>query len=126
MRGEVVQFREGCTLIDDSCNSNRQALLGMVRTMFDNRDCKRRIVVAGEMLELGDVGPEIHREAGRRMALLGIDRLIGVRGLARHIVKGARNAGMKDAVFVEVPEQAAEILTGETRAGDLILVKGSR
>ena len=126
MRGEVLHFREGLTLIDDSYNSNPQALLGMVRMLFDNRECKRRIVVAGEMLELGASGPEIHREAGRRIALLGIDKLIGVRGLARHIVEAARNAGMRDAVFVETPEQAAEILTVETQAGDLILVKGSR
>jgi UDP-N-acetylmuramoyl-tripeptide--D-alanyl-D-alanine ligase len=128
MRGEVVHFREAFTLIDDSYNSNPQALLGMIRTMFDNPECKRRIVVAGEMLELGELGPEIHREAGRSMAALGIDKLIGVRGLARQIVEGARNAAMSDeaAVFVETPEEAAEVLVREARAGDLILVKGSR
>jgi UDP-N-acetylmuramoyl-tripeptide--D-alanyl-D-alanine ligase len=51
-----------------------------------------------------------------------------VRGLARNIVEGARQAGLPDnrAIFVEQPEEAAEILAGTLRAGDLVLVKGSR
>jgi UDP-N-acetylmuramoyl-tripeptide--D-alanyl-D-alanine ligase len=100
----------------------------MVRTICANGECMRRIVVAGEMLELGVTAPELHKEAGRLIAGLGVDRLIGVRGLAEQIVEGAREAGMSEssAVFCETPEDAAEMLAREARAGDLILVKGSR
>ena len=54
--------------------------------------------------------------------------LIGVRGLAKEMVTGAREAGMSDqaAVYVETPAEAAEILIREVREGDSILVKGSR
>ena len=128
MRGEVVRFQEGFTLIDDSYNSNPRALVEMMTTVCANRDCLRRIVVAGEMLELGATGPELHREAGERAAELGVDLLVGVRGLAREMVEGARARGMSEqaAVFCETPEEAAEVLEREARAGDLILVKGSR
>ena len=128
MRGEVVRFRDGFTLIDDSYNSNPRALLEMVATMCANEDYKRKIVVAGEMLELGATGPELHREAGRQMARSGVDKLIGIRGLAEEIVSGAREAGMTDeaSVFTASPEEAAEMIIREARAGDLILVKGSR
>ena len=80
------------------------------------------------MLELGAAGPELHREAGRQIARLGVDKLIGVRGLAEELVAGAREAGMsdEDAVFTATPEEAAEMMIREARAGDLILVKGSR
>jgi UDP-N-acetylmuramoyl-tripeptide--D-alanyl-D-alanine ligase len=80
------------------------------------------------MLELGATGAELHREAGRQIASLGVDLLIGVRGLAREIVAGAREAGMRaaSAIFCETPNEAADVLTREARAGDLILVKGSR
>jgi UDP-N-acetylmuramoyl-tripeptide--D-alanyl-D-alanine ligase len=100
----------------------------MVKTICADRECVRRIVVAGEMLELGADGPQLHREAGRSIARLGVDRLIGVRGLAEEIVAGAREAGMNvaSAVFCETPDEAAEALAREARAGDLILVKGSR
>jgi UDP-N-acetylmuramoyl-tripeptide--D-alanyl-D-alanine ligase len=128
MRGEVVRFRDGFTLIDDSYNSNPRALFEMVVTVNANPDYKRKIVIAGEMLELGATGPELHREAGRQIARLGIHRLIGVRGLAEEIVRGAREAGMNDesAVFAATAEEAAEAIIREARAGDLILVKGSR
>ena len=57
---------------------------------------KRRIVVAGEMLELGPSGEELHRRSGRHMAEKGIDMLVGVRGLAQPMVEAAsqgRDAG---------------------------------
>ena len=128
MRGEVTRFAGGFTLVDDSYNSNPRALIEMVTTIAATEGFKRKIIVAGEMLELGETGKELHREAGRRIAELGIDLLIGVRGLARELIEGARQAGMRaeSAVFSETPERAAEIVALEARSGDLILVKGSR
>ncbi len=128
MRGEVVRFQEGFTIIDDSYNSNPRALVEMMTTVCANRDSRRKIVVAGEMLELGATGPELHRETGRKAFELGVDLLVGVRGLGREIVEGARRAGMseREALFCETPEDAAELIEREARAGDLILVKGSR
>ena len=125
MRGEVIKFREGFTLIDDSYNSNPSALLGQ---FFALSECERRIVVAGEMLELGPKGPWFHRNAGQVMGKDDVEMLIGVRGLASQMIEGAREAGIPDerAIFVEEPEEAAEILADKLRAGDVILVKGSR
>ena len=125
MRGEVVRFREGFTLIDDSYNSNPAALLAQ---FFALTGCDRRIVVAGEMLELGPRGQWFHHNAGEVMGRNNVDLLIGVRGLASEIVDGARQAGLSEdrATFVEKPEEAAELLAGKLRAGDLVLVKGSR
>lgn len=128
MRGEVIRFRKGFTLIDDSYNSSPRALLEMVTTIAASRDSRRKIVVAGEMLELGESASKLHRDAGRRIAQLGVDKLIGVRGHASEIVAGAREAGMSSdaAVVTNTPEEAAAALIREVRAGDLILVKGSR
>jgi len=128
MRGEVVRFQGGFTLIDDSYNSNPRALIEMMRMVCESQDCRRRIVIAGEMLELGATGPALHREAGEKAAELGVDLLVGVRGLAREIVEGARGRGMSEraAIFCETPEDAAQLLEREARSGDLILVKGSR
>ena len=128
MRGEVLHFDQCFTVVDDSYNSNPRALIEMVRAVCASRETKRTIVVAGEMLELGPSGPELHREAGRAIAEIGVGMLFGVRGLASEIVAGAREAGMKNetALFTATPEEAAAILIREARAGDLILVKGSR
>jgi UDP-N-acetylmuramoyl-tripeptide--D-alanyl-D-alanine ligase len=129
MRGELIRFAGGVTVIDDSYNSNPQALTEAVRALAGARGFQRRVVVAGEMLELGAQGAELHRRCGREMAAAGVERLIGVRGLARELVAAAIESGKMDAAratFCETPEEAAERLIAEARDGDLILVKGSR
>jgi len=124
-RGEVLHFRENFTVINDSYNSNPAALLGMVETLVDGgKNATRKIVVAGEMLELGGAEKEIHTETGKQLAASGIDFLIGVRGLAKDLVEGAN--GLRETMFFENSNDAGAFLANEVRAGDLILVKGSR
>lgn len=126
-RGDVLRFAKGFTVINDSYNSNPTALISMVQTLVDGAtDAKRRIVVAGEMLELGDGAHSIHRQTGETIAEMGIDLLIGVRGLAADLVRGAETQGMSDVRFAEDSDAAAEILASEIRQGDVVLVKGSR
>ncbi len=127
MRGEVLDFAAGFTVVDDSYNSNPRSLLSMVRTLTEaSENVKRRFVIAGEMMELGPEAPEMHREAGREIAELGIDVLWGVRGLAAEILSGAAARGIAETTFFESSDAAAVALVDAVRAGDLILVKGSR
>ncbi len=126
-RGEVLHFVEGFTVINDSYNSNPAALLGMVETLIDGgNEAKRKIVVAGEMLELGADEREIHAAAGEKLAASAIDFLIGVRGLAREMTESASRHGLKETRFYDGSEAAGEFLASEIKSGDLVLVKGSR
>jgi UDP-N-acetylmuramoyl-tripeptide--D-alanyl-D-alanine ligase len=122
-RGQVVQLGN-ITVINDCYNANPKALEAMVDALAAIR-AKRRIVVAGEMLELGRAGEDLHRRAGQYMAEKKIDLLVGVRGLAQQMVEGARQAGMR-AEFVSTPKDAGEWLAQETRNGDVVLLKASR
>ncbi len=122
-RGEVVEVGN-ITIINDCYNSNPKALDAMVDTLAA-MPAKRRIVVAGEMLELGPAGEEMHRRSGQHMAEQKIDWLIGVRGLAQPMVEAARAAGVR-AEFVATPEEAGEWLIREARDGDVVLLKASR
>jgi UDP-N-acetylmuramoyl-tripeptide--D-alanyl-D-alanine ligase len=122
-RGQVVRIGN-ITVINDCYNSNPKALAAMVDALAD-MPAKRRIVVAGEMLELGPQGEAMHRESGRHMANKGIDVLVGVRGLAAEIVSAAHQEGMR-AEFVPSAEDAGEWLAREARDGDVVLLKASR
>jgi len=122
-RGQVVQLGN-ITIINDCYNSNPKALDAMVEALA-TMPAARRIVVAGEMLELGSSGEALHRQSGEHMAGQKIDMLVGVRGLAQPMVEAARGAGMR-AEFVKTPEEAGDWLARETRSGDLVLLKGSR
>ena len=127
MRGEVLDFAAGFTVIDDSYNSNPKSLMNMVRTMAEARgDRKRLMVIAGEMLELGRDEAELHRAAGVDITQAGVDVLWGVRGFAKEIVNGAISAGLSNTKFFESSVAAGEAIITEAREGDLILIKGSR
>ncbi len=111
MRGEVLKFQSGFTVINDSYNSNPAALASMAGLLAATRGYRRRILAAGEMLELGADAPRLHREAGALAASEGIDWIFGVQGMAKEIVRGAeeqlrsfapaKSAGTQDdSVFV--------------------------
>ena len=122
-RGEVLEFN-GARIVNDVYNSNPKALDAMVAALMGVQ-AKRRIVVAGEMLELGPEGPALHAQSGKAMAQAGIDVVIGVRGLAQSLVDAARAAGVL-AEFVETPEEAGGWLWKNLREGDVVLLKASR
>jgi UDP-N-acetylmuramoyl-tripeptide--D-alanyl-D-alanine ligase len=126
-RGEILRFKQGFVVVNDSYNSNPTALLSMIRTLVEGASAaNRKIVVAGEMLELGSDEVRIHRETGASIAASGIDMLIGVRGLARDMVDAAREAGLAAAEFAEDSDAAADLVIGSIGEGDVVLVKGSR
>ena len=122
-RGQVLQVGN-ITVINDCYNSNPKALQAMVDALAA-MPAKRRIVVAGEMLELGPAGEEMHQRAGQHIAEKKIDAVLGVRGLAQFLVHGAKQSGTQ-AEFVASSEEAGEWLAREARDGDMILLKGSR
>lgn len=121
-RGQTFKLR-GATIVNDCYNSNPTALDAMVDAL-SALHATRRIVVAGEMLELGPTGAELHARCGRNMAGK-VDRVIGVRGLAEHLVNAAKQAGL-EATFVADPQLAGELLARELQAGDAVLLKASR
>jgi UDP-N-acetylmuramoyl-tripeptide--D-alanyl-D-alanine ligase len=112
------------TVLYDCYNSSPRALTAAVDTLAA-MPAGRRILVAGEMLELGASGEELHRECGTYLAASKVDFLIGVRGLAKAMVEAARDAGVR-AEFVATPEEAGEWLARETRECDVVLLKASR
>ena len=87
---------------------------------------KRRIVVAGEMLELGPAGEELHARSGDHIAEQEN------RCPARRARPGAADGRSREASracsaeFVATPEEAGEWLARETRDGDVVLLKASR
>jgi UDP-N-acetylmuramoyl-tripeptide--D-alanyl-D-alanine ligase len=127
-RAEVLRLAAGATLINDCYNSNPRAFDQMLGLLRDWPGATRRIVIAGEMLELGDSSPELHREAGRKCASSLVDWLVGVQGDARVIVEGAIEAGLpRDRTrFFNEAGEAGRFGRSIMQPGGVVLVKGSR
>jgi UDP-N-acetylmuramoyl-tripeptide--D-alanyl-D-alanine ligase len=123
-RGQIVEIG-GATFLDDSYNSNPEALRSMIRTLAARPAEGRRILVAGEMLELGELGPALHTACGKAAAEAGLDMVVGVRGNAEHLATAACAGGVA-SLFLPDAEAAGRWLAQNLRAGDVVLVKGSR
>jgi UDP-N-acetylmuramoyl-tripeptide--D-alanyl-D-alanine ligase len=124
-RGQIRRVGD-ITLIDDSYNSNPPALENMLGVLMAIPG-KRHIVVVGEMLELGDATPDLHRRAGEVIARSGADALFAVRGAARYFIEGATSSGFRGPLFFfESVEQCGPALRDFLRPGDVVLAKASR
>jgi UDP-N-acetylmuramoyl-tripeptide--D-alanyl-D-alanine ligase len=122
-RGQVIEIG-GATILNDSYNSNPEALRSMIRTLAA-WPARRRILVAGEMLELGEHGPALHAACGRAAAEAGLDLVAGVQGNAVHLAAAACTGGV-GSLFLPDAEAAGGWLSETLQPGDVVLVKGSR
>jgi UDP-N-acetylmuramoyl-tripeptide--D-alanyl-D-alanine ligase len=122
-RGQVVEWH-GAQLVNDCYNSNPRALDAMVDALLVMK-AKRHIVVAGEMLELGPEAATLHAACGERMARAGVKTMLGVRGMAKHLVEAAQAQGA-EAIYMETPAEAGAWLREHLQEGDAVLLKASR
>jgi UDP-N-acetylmuramoyl-tripeptide--D-alanyl-D-alanine ligase len=123
-RGQVIEIGSA-TILNDSYNSNPEALRSMIHTLAARPAAGRRILVAGEMLEMGERSAALHIACGRAAAEAGLDLVVAVEGNAEHLATAACAGGVP-AVFLRDAEAAGEWLAQNLRAGDVVLVKGSR
>jgi UDP-N-acetylmuramoyl-tripeptide--D-alanyl-D-alanine ligase len=128
-RGAVRRLRDGVTLIDDSYNSSPTALRKALEVVARDTGASRKVAVLGEMLELGEHATALHADCGRAAAESGVRVLFTVGGApARTMADAAIAAGMPPAAVTHFDrsDAAAPAIAGSVRAGDLVLVKGSR
>ncbi|MBI4355149.1 MAG: UDP-N-acetylmuramoyl-tripeptide--D-alanyl-D-alanine ligase [Candidatus Omnitrophica bacterium] len=118
----------GVLIWNDCYNANPQSMAAAIETLACAPARGRRILICGEMLELGDGSPRYHRQVGRLAAQQGIDAVIAVGRFARDTIAGCR-LGTDQQGFLKACatlEQAAALVEGLVAAGDVVLIKGSR
>lgn len=126
MRMDIREMGPGITLLNDAYNANPESMKAGLKVLASRPG--RKIAVMGDMLELGEHSENAHREVGKFAADQGID-LIFIKGnFAGWVAEGAFLGGMKIGevfTFASNAELAAELLP-LLKAGDTVLVKGSR
>ncbi|MFC1624147.1 UDP-N-acetylmuramoyl-tripeptide--D-alanyl-D-alanine ligase [Candidatus Omnitrophota bacterium] len=127
MRMEVKRIGD-IKIINDSYNSNPLSMKKAIESLRDVTSKGRKILVAGDMLELGGLSGRFHHLVGRQAAESGIDLIVAVGRLAEHVAKGAHEAGMsqKKIMLYNVTKDACVAVANLIKKGDTILVKGSR
>jgi UDP-N-acetylmuramoyl-tripeptide--D-alanyl-D-alanine ligase len=116
----------GVALLDDSYNSNPASAAAALRTLRDVAGRGRALAALGDMLELGPEGAALHAEVGRAAAAANVAVLVAVGELSAHTAAAARAAGIAEVHEAPDAVAAGALLRKLARAGDTILVKGSR
>jgi UDP-N-acetylmuramoyl-tripeptide--D-alanyl-D-alanine ligase len=121
----AVPGEKGTTLLDDTYNASPSSSLAALNLLAELSG--RKIAVLGDMLELGEMDLQGHQVVGGRAAQV-VDALVAVGAKGKWIGQAARDAGLASGkiFFAEGNAQAIEILREVMRAGDVVLVKGSR
>lgn len=127
MRQELLTLGD-ILLIDDSYNASPQSMAAAFEVVAQVGGRRRRVLALGEMRELGPRSPDFHRRAGQQAAELSPALLLAVGPNARWYLDGAAAAGLPPAAMAHVagPEDAVPVLQRMLRAGDVVLIKGSR
>ncbi|MBI5503352.1 MAG: UDP-N-acetylmuramoyl-tripeptide--D-alanyl-D-alanine ligase [Deltaproteobacteria bacterium] len=127
MRLSAERLANGVTILNDVYNANPGSMLAALTTL-GGADAPRRMVVLGEMRELGPTSAVLHAQVGRAVAAIEPALFCASGAFAESFAEGAREAGLA-AERVRVcarHEDAAAAVAEAWRAGDAILVKGSR
>ena len=95
----------------------------MIETLGKIRYVKRRILVAGEMLELGKGSPALHYECGSWAAACGINVVVAVQGHALELARGAADGGVAESRFFHDIDSAQEFVYRMLQPGDILLVR---
>ncbi|HNC47779.1 MAG TPA: UDP-N-acetylmuramoyl-tripeptide--D-alanyl-D-alanine ligase [bacterium] len=121
-----VSFKEknGITVMDDTYNANPNSMRAAMDTLMSIKTSGRKIAVLADMLELGAMADNEHRDMGAYAAEKKVDALYLTGPLAVHAMDGAQ--GMKNKFYFEDKARLIEMLKDAVQPGDVVLVKGSR
>jgi len=127
MRLNIISSN-GMKIINDAYNASPHSMKAAIDVLKEIAGTSRSIAVLGDMLEMGDWALGAHVEVGEYAFLSNIDYIITVGENAKNIAHGSIKAGMQpDRVFsFKNNKESIAFLKGFVKAGDTILVKGSR
>jgi len=126
-RMNIIAGIRGSTLIDDTYNSSPDAVYSALETLKGLECNGKKIVVLGDMMELGSYSVEEHRAIGKMIPAIAT-LLVTVGPRARAIGQEALACGMSsdNVSFYSSAIEAGEYLSTRVAQGDIILVKGSQ
>jgi len=119
-----IIYSKNIKIIDDTYNANPESMAASLNVLENYPS--RRIAVLGDMFELGKIARKSHENIGRLAASLNIEALVTVGKLSKYAARSAALNGLKNVHMTGSNNEAVKVLRKIVRAGDTILVKGSR
>ena len=125
MRMNILTRGDDITILNDTYNANPQSMRAAVEVLSKTHG-ERKIAVLGDMFELGALAPALHAGIGTYLGKAGIDCLVAVGELAKHIYDAAAEAGVPELHYCATKQEALPVLAQVVKPHATILVKASR
>ena len=125
-RGKVHDLRRNIRVVDDCYNASPSAMASVLETLRQSDPRGRRVLIMGDMLELGHLEVALHNEVGKLCGASNIGMLVTIGKLSRGTAEAARRAGVPEVHHHPDVDRATESIIEFLSDGDLIVVKGSR
>ncbi|MGL4345488.1 MAG: UDP-N-acetylmuramoyl-tripeptide--D-alanyl-D-alanine ligase [Cellulosilyticaceae bacterium] len=128
MRMNIVLCEDGMRIIDDTYNASPDSMKAALKVLSQSEVKGKKIAVLGDMFEMGDHGPALHREVGSVIGSLSIDVLCAVGELAKYIYEGASTSKEQPVEFYyyETQEDFLKAASQFVEPSNMILFKASR
>lgn len=130
MRLEVMPLAAGGFVVNDAYNASPTSMKAALHMLAETSDSDCRIAALGDMLELGSMAHEMHRDVGRLIGELKIDAVVLVGQFAPDVADGVRSAGWQETqIFIaDTKEQASTYINrlASAKQHPVVLVKASR
>ena len=116
------------TVIDDTYNANPVSMRAACELLRDWHAANQRVLIAGDMLSLGEQADAFHAGLGTEAARCGVTRLVAMGAQAARVAGSAKDAGMDAGCLGACRDMDTLTLLLDCwlEPGDVILVKGSR
>lgn len=116
------------TLIDDAYNANPESVKAAIDVLCELDAPGRKLIILGDMAELGDFAPDMHRQIGQYLGDSNVDQAIIIGELSLYTAEAlARHwSADKFQTFSELDESTAAKVAELVIPGDVALVKASR
>jgi len=126
-RMKIIAHKSGAIIVDDSYNNNPEAAKKALLSFNSLVGKKRKVIVFGDMLELGKLSETYHRELGREIGKIFPDKLICVGEKVKLTAEEAQKliGRVRVSYFSSWQESLAEVRKHLTK-GTYLLIKGSR
>lgn len=127
MRVEIHTTPQRITLINDAYSADPVSMRHALQTLKDHAGLRqRKVVIVGDMLDLGQLSEQAHKQLGQEIASMEMDQLFGVGPWSKYVVEEARTHGMVNVKWFESLMALQHALNGELAPDDVVLFKGSR
>lgn len=126
-RMNIIKFKNGALLLDDSYNNNPAAAKYTLKTFQKIANKKNKIVIFGDMLELGKLERYYHLKLGKIIGKMNIDYLIGVGKASKTtVIEAGKILGREKVAWVIKKEMIMPLLVPRIQKNSIVLIKGSR